>query len=190
MPCGRASRPSLRERGVWLTLPTAKAGGFSNNIGHRRCRRLPAWGRSVYVNIRKVKTIFIVQTPQEAKEHALLSSPTIRLNGRDIAEDIHESLCESCGELTGNTISVDCREWHYRGRVVLSRASAPADRGDYGCHAEYRHAPGRSCVHRGIAGEYAAVFQEQWASDKLLLNRCIRGTHSVEPIAKQFVIPE
>jgi len=59
----------------------------------------------------------VVQTPEEAKEHALLSSPTIRLNGRDIAQDIRESLCESCGDLTtGNTI-VDCREWHYRGKV-------------------------------------------------------------------------
>jgi len=58
-----------------------------------------------------------VQTPEEAKEHALLSSPTIRLNGRDIAQDIRESECESCGDLTTNNTSVDCREWHYRGKV-------------------------------------------------------------------------
>lgn len=59
----------------------------------------------------------VVQTPQEAKAHALLSSPTIRLNGRDIDQDIRESLCESCRDLTANSIPVDCREWHYRGRV-------------------------------------------------------------------------
>ena len=59
----------------------------------------------------------VVQTPQEAKELALVSSPTIRLNGRDIAQDIRESRCESCGELTGNSAVVNCREWHYRGRV-------------------------------------------------------------------------
>jgi hypothetical protein len=59
----------------------------------------------------------VVQTPQEAKEHALLSSPTIRLNGRDIDQDIRESLCESCGDLTENNTMVDCREWHYRGKV-------------------------------------------------------------------------
>lgn len=58
----------------------------------------------------------VVQTPAEAKVNALLSSPTIRLNGRDIAQDIRESVCESCGDLTNNT-SVDCREWHYRGKV-------------------------------------------------------------------------
>jgi hypothetical protein len=59
----------------------------------------------------------VVQTPAEAKEIALLSSPTIRLNGRDIAQDVRESLCESCGDLTDNNTSVDCREWHYRGKV-------------------------------------------------------------------------
>ena len=62
----------------------------------------------------------VVQTPQEAKEHALLSSPTIRLNGRDIAQDIRESLCEPCGDLTENNTMVDCREWHYRGKVYFA----------------------------------------------------------------------
>lgn len=59
----------------------------------------------------------VVQTAQEAKAHALLSSPTIRINGRDIEQDIRESLCESCGDLTENNTMVDCREWHYRGKV-------------------------------------------------------------------------
>ena len=59
----------------------------------------------------------VVQTPDEAKGAALLSSPTIRLNGRDIAQDIRESQCESCGDLTENNTMVDCREWHYRGKV-------------------------------------------------------------------------
>ena len=59
----------------------------------------------------------VTQTPEEAKEHALLTSPTIRLNGHDIAQDIRESVCESCGDLTDNNTIVDCREWHYRGRV-------------------------------------------------------------------------
>ncbi len=59
----------------------------------------------------------VVQTAEEAKARALLSSPTIRINGRDIAQDIRESECESCGDLTDNGVSVDCREWHYRGEV-------------------------------------------------------------------------
>lgn len=59
----------------------------------------------------------VIQTPQEAKAHAFVSSPTIRINGRDIEQDIRESLCESCGDLTENNTLVDCREWHYRGKV-------------------------------------------------------------------------
>lgn len=59
----------------------------------------------------------VVQTAEEAKARALLSSPTIRIDGRDIAQDIRESECESCGDLTDNDVSVDCREWHYRGEV-------------------------------------------------------------------------
>lgn len=59
----------------------------------------------------------VVRTAAEARKLALLCSPTIRLNGRDIAQDIRESECESCGGLTEGGTSVECREWHYRGRV-------------------------------------------------------------------------
>jgi len=62
----------------------------------------------------------VVQSAEEAKQHALLSSPTIRINGRDIAQDIRESVCESCGDLTENNTLVDCREWHYAGKVYSS----------------------------------------------------------------------
>ena len=38
----------------------------------------------------------VVGNPEEAKAHGLVTSPTIRLDGRDIAQDIRESECESC----------------------------------------------------------------------------------------------
>lgn len=66
----------------------------------------------------------VVQTPEEAKTRGLLSSPTIRLNGRDIAQDIRESECESCGDLTDNDTRVDCREWFYRGQVFPAAPKA------------------------------------------------------------------
>jgi hypothetical protein len=62
----------------------------------------------------------VIQSEAEAKQHALISSPTIRINGRDIAQDIRESACESCGDLTENNIIIDCREWHYAGKVYYS----------------------------------------------------------------------
>lgn len=59
----------------------------------------------------------VVQTREEALLLGLASSPTIRINGRDIAQDIRESKCESCGDLVSSGASVDCREWHYKGTV-------------------------------------------------------------------------
>ena len=38
----------------------------------------------------------------------------ISINGHNIQIDIKESLCESCGDLCGDT--VDCRVWIYQGR--------------------------------------------------------------------------
>jgi len=59
----------------------------------------------------------IVRSADEAKRKALLTSPTIRINGRDIAQDVRESACESCSALTRDNTTVDCREWFYRGQL-------------------------------------------------------------------------
>ncbi|MCK7477131.1 MAG: DUF2703 domain-containing protein [Candidatus Moduliflexus flocculans] len=61
----------------------------------------------------------VVTTPEEAMRRALLSSPTIRINGRDITQDVRESRCESCGDISGG-MPIDCREWYYKGKVYSS----------------------------------------------------------------------
>lgn len=68
---------------------------------------LEATGTEVRVN--KVN----IRTKELAEKYKFLSSPTIRVNGRDIQMEFKESLCESCGELCGDT--VDCRVWLYQG---------------------------------------------------------------------------
>ena len=55
-----------------------------------------------------------VQSEEQAQELEFESSPTIRVNGRDIQLDVKESLCESCGDLCGD--EVDCRVWVYHGK--------------------------------------------------------------------------
>ncbi|MDQ0285408.1 hypothetical protein J2Z49_000509 [Desulfofundulus luciae] len=55
-----------------------------------------------------------VQNEEQALALGFVSSPTIRINGRDIQLDVRESLCESCGDLCGE--DVDCRVWVYQGR--------------------------------------------------------------------------
>lgn len=59
-----------------------------------------------------------VQTEDQALELGFLSSPTIRVNGRDIQPDVRESLCEACGILCGE--ECDCRVWVYQGRECLA----------------------------------------------------------------------
>ena len=49
-----------------------------------------------------------------ALKHKFMTSPTIRINGKDIQMDYKESLCESCGDLCGD--EVDCRVWIYEGQ--------------------------------------------------------------------------
>ncbi|HBT48268.1 MAG TPA: hypothetical protein DEA73_10415 [Peptococcaceae bacterium] len=64
----------------------------------------------IKVNLKKIH----VQTEEQALALGFVSSPTIRINGRDIQLDVRESLCESCGDLCGE--DVDCRVWVYQGR--------------------------------------------------------------------------
>lgn len=49
-----------------------------------------------------------------ANKHHFVSSPTIRVNGRDLSNQLVESHCDDCGTLCGD--SVDCRVWIYQGQ--------------------------------------------------------------------------
>lgn len=68
---------------------------------------LDAAGYAVMVN--KVN----IAARELAIQYRFVSSPTIRVNGNDIAVELRESVCEDCGELCGDT--VDCRVWMYNG---------------------------------------------------------------------------
>ena len=54
-----------------------------------------------------------ITSKELAIQHRFLSSPTIRINGSDIALDLKESSCTDCGDLCGE--DVDCRVWVYDG---------------------------------------------------------------------------
>lgn len=57
----------------------------------------------------------VISTEEEARNYSFLSSPTIRVNGRDIFKSIAENPCTCCGELSGT--GVNCRIYDYNGQV-------------------------------------------------------------------------
>lgn len=57
----------------------------------------------------------LIDSPEKARAHRFLTSPTIRVNERDIALETKESKCDSCTDLCGCSEGTDCRVWVYRG---------------------------------------------------------------------------
>ena len=54
-----------------------------------------------------------ITSKEMAVKYEFVSSPTIRINGNDIALEVKESDCTDCGDLCGD--NVDCRVWTYNG---------------------------------------------------------------------------
>lgn len=65
----------------------------------------------IAVDVRKIH----VRTEEQARTLGFVSSPTIRIDGRDIAPDIHETACASCS-CGCETEGVACRVWTYQGQ--------------------------------------------------------------------------
>lgn len=56
-----------------------------------------------------------IMSEEDARKHWFLSSPTIRVNHRDICDEIIESDCGCCGEISGR--QTDCRVFKYEGQL-------------------------------------------------------------------------
>jgi hypothetical protein len=65
----------------------------------------------VEVELRKT----LVETEDQARALRFVSSPTIRVDGRDIAGELKETSCADCGELCACEGTIDCRVWLYQG---------------------------------------------------------------------------
>ena len=55
-----------------------------------------------------------VQSFEQTVELGFLTSPTVRVGGRDLQLDFKENHCATCSEVSGT--QTDCRVWLYRGR--------------------------------------------------------------------------
>jgi hypothetical protein len=63
----------------------------------------------VAVNVEKIH----VQSLEQAKALNFVSSPTIRINGRDLQIETKENFCAKCSELSGT--ETNCRIWSFEG---------------------------------------------------------------------------
>jgi hypothetical protein len=66
----------------------------------------------------------VVASAGQAERLRLVSSPTIRVNGKDITLDLRESPCEDCGDLCGCKGGVHCRVWVWQGKEYLEAPKA------------------------------------------------------------------
>ncbi|OLP18485.1 hypothetical protein BST81_10370 [Leptolyngbya sp. 'hensonii'] len=57
----------------------------------------------------------LVESEAQAKQLQFVSSPTIRVNGRDIILETTESRCGDCSEISGSQAGTACRTWLYQG---------------------------------------------------------------------------
>lgn len=69
-------------------------------------------GNGIEVEINKIH----VESAERARELRFVSSPTIRINGRDVALELRESSCESRCCTDGHGGAIACRVWVHEGR--------------------------------------------------------------------------
>lgn len=55
-----------------------------------------------------------IESLEMARQYRFVSSPTIRINGRDIEMEVKENHCGSCSAIAGTDVA--CRVWSYAGQ--------------------------------------------------------------------------
>lgn len=59
----------------------------------------------------------LVESEAQAKQLNFISSPTVRINDRDITLETTESRCGDCSEISGSNEGTACRTWFYQGTI-------------------------------------------------------------------------
>ncbi len=110
--CGTSTGKQLLIEFLYLDLDTCdRCQGTEAALDAAVADVTPALVSAGYrVEVQKV----LIDTRDMALQYRFLSSPTIRVNGRDIDAQVKETQCECCGDICGE--DVDCRVWEYEGR--------------------------------------------------------------------------
>jgi hypothetical protein len=72
------------------------------------------------VSVRKT----LVGSAEQARALGFMSSPTIRVNGQDIALELRESSCAECSETCGCDGAIECRVWVWQGQEYTQAPTA------------------------------------------------------------------
>lgn len=80
------------------------------------------WLRELEVEVTFQQTV--IESADQAEQLRFASSPTVRINGRDIATESRESSCGDCGELCGCGERTNCRVWVWQGVEHLAAPKA------------------------------------------------------------------
>jgi hypothetical protein len=80
----------------------------------------------------------LIHDENQARRLGFVASPTIRINGHDIAAELIESQCDACTDACGCGGSIACRDWLYEGErhtepplgliveAIMTHASRPS----------------------------------------------------------------
>jgi len=126
----------------------------------------------------------VIRSAEEAIRHRLVSSPTIRLDGRDIALELRESDCGDCGDLCGCAGGVDCRVWVWQGREYTEAPRAMIIDALLGAYGAPAVEPARVAAYR-LPENLRAFFAARAAGAAATAGACCGGDASccapVEP---------
>ena len=111
--CGEPSEKKVLVEYLYLDLKTcARCIGTDAVLDEVMVTLTPALELSGYaVEYHKVE----MTTAETANKYQFLSSPTIRVNGRDICDSVLENDCGCCSDISG--ADVDCRVFEYQGKT-------------------------------------------------------------------------
>jgi len=89
------------------------------------CSRCQSTESTLEISLKEIKDVLIsanyevvlnkihIKSLEDAIKYEFESSPTIRVNGKDVISKTLESNCKDCGDLCGSDI--DCRDWEFQG---------------------------------------------------------------------------
>jgi hypothetical protein len=106
----------------------------------------------------------LIESEDQARQYHFMTSPTIRINGRDITLETLESPCDSCTDQCGCPAGTRCRVWRYQG---LEYTEAPVglivDAILHDIYSSPPHAASEPVVYAGVPENLQRVFASKSA---------------------------